>query len=305
MNAGPQRWGDYNAMVYNPFIPGPGGEGVFEEIEEITKGGVDETTNFEIMADLDTLPFFVGSTQGEAQQQGECLNVPNGQDCALTLTTPPSLQNGDVVIAALDMGGSFPNPPTPPDTSWVVVPIVNKGNATSMQQGVCGTAADLRTEYVFAHVYNSPTEIGSYRFTHLVEPYCSGNFKPEIEGALFAYRGGDNNLANLLLYGYPDALSQTITVGPSPAPSTDGTLLNIFNGGILDVPESQEYQQTFSAPTQTPFTAPETPRVNPPGPYFLTDVWIPTANTSLPLYSSTTTAPAIRNFGWQLFLREP
>ncbi len=112
-------------MVYDPFVVGPGGEGIFREIEEISKGGRDESTTWEALADLDSLPFFVSNSGTES----ECMVNP-GQQCGITFNAPAGLANGDVVIAFMDMGGSFQAPPTPPDSTWTSLQIANLGNAT-------------------------------------------------------------------------------------------------------------------------------------------------------------------------------
>jgi hypothetical protein len=151
----PVRWGDYNTMVFDPYAIPPGGEGSWWSVEEISQGGSDQSTNWEALADPTPLPYFINYSGGES----EC-NVSLGQDCTINLSTPAGLQNGDVVIATLDMGGNFKTPPKPPDSTWVVLPIANDSGADYLISGACSTG-DLVTGYVFAHVYGSSSEKGN------------------------------------------------------------------------------------------------------------------------------------------------
>ena len=227
---GPQRWGDYDTMVFDPYAVAFGMEGVFWQIEEISKGGVDESTTWEPLVDPTPPPHFVSWNYAEQ----EC-NFSPGQTCTAKFPTPAGLQNGDVVVVFADMGGSFPTPPTPPpDKTWVELPIANLGNATSMVIGACNVG-DLITAYAYAHVYGSSTETGTYDFKHVIEDFCNGQYRPEIEGFLVGYRGASSNLSSYVLYGYkdPNSIAQyALNIGPAPANSPgEGVLLNVFNGG--------------------------------------------------------------------------
>lgn len=179
--------------------------------------------------------------------------APAGQDCVVNVPVPSGVQNGDVVLAAITMGGYFPKPATPPDSTWMVLPISNLGNDTFMDQGSCNTGGyiDLQTEYVFAHVYNGET--GTYTFKHVNETYCNG-YSPQLEGDIFVYRGAITNLGNLLLYGFPDNYSDTIVVGSSTNPPVSpsvGTLVNVFySAGSPGDPT--EFQDDWALGTQTP-----------------------------------------------------
>ena len=142
-----QRWGDYMSTLWDPSVTStPSGEkGAFWTVQEYTNGGgPDQSTQWTELSD--PLPYFVSYSY----QEQECA-VGSGQTCTATLPTPAGLQNGDVVIAALTMGGTFPTPPSPPDSTWVTLPIANQGAALSMGQGSCNRG-DLATEYVYAHV---------------------------------------------------------------------------------------------------------------------------------------------------------
>jgi hypothetical protein len=241
---------------------------------------------------------------GYSENESEC-NVSLGTKCTLKLAAPAGLQNGDVVVATIDMGGPFPHPPTPPDSTWVSLPIANLGNALGMETGACASG-DLGTEYVLAHVYGSSTETGTYKFKHVIQKFCATPtyyYKPELEGAVFGYRGASATLSNYVLYGYPATTeSATVTVGPAPASSpSEGILLNIFFGGNYETPESNEQNFTFGDLTGTPAATAETPPW-PGGPYYLADVGIPDSGTTLGQYSITNAVGVFQLFGWQLFV---
>jgi hypothetical protein len=281
------RWGDYDTMIYDPSAIGPGGEGVFWQIEEISKGRADESTTWNALSDLDSLPYFVSNSGNES----ECIVNP-GDQCGVTVNAPAGLVSGDVVIAFLDMSGSFPTPPTPPD-GWTSLPIANMGNATSMVSGRFSANPDLVTLYAYVHVYGSSSEGGTCHFHHLFENTCNGNH-PELGGFLMGYRSASNNVATYALYGYPAAAATaTVTVGPATvggvqvtSPS-DGTLLNVFNGLGFDI-ESSEFGTTFSNLTGTPTATNETPVPSgQTGDYFLADVGIAAAGRPLAQYSVT------------------
>ena len=87
------------------------------------------------------------------------------------------------------------------------------------------------TEYAYAHVYGTSSETGTYHFKHVLENICSNTVRPELSGFLAAYRAAATNLANLVLFGYPENGSQGVLTD-SPASSnmlSEGKLLNVFN----------------------------------------------------------------------------
>jgi hypothetical protein len=297
----PQRWGDYMSTVWDPVGGSNGEKSTFWTVQELTLGGSNEGTHWDQL--IDPGPAFAFYSARES----EC-NVSPGQKCTLTLSTSglgPVV--GDVVIATLEMGGSFPTPPTPPDSTWVSLPIANQSGATSMTQGTCG-GGDIATEYVFAHVYGASTESGTYNFKHVVQNFCNGSFAPELLGDLFVYRGANAAPGTYVLYGYPaSTISLTSTVGPAPvAAPSGGTLLNIFECPTPEVPDSNEFNVTFTLPTGSPTVTAETPLSNPGGVELLADLAVPSAGTALGQYSTTCSGGAVpaHNFGWQLFLPE-
>jgi hypothetical protein len=298
---GPQRWGDYDTMVFDPSAVAFGLEGVFWQVEEISKGGTDQSTTWEPLLDPTPPPHFVSYSGGES----EC-NVSLGQNCAINLSTPAGLQNGDVVIATLDMGGNFKTPPKPPDSTWVVLPIANDSGANYLISGACSTA-DLVTGYVFAHVYGSSSETGTYKFTHVVESYCNGKFLPEIEGKLFGYRAASTDTGQYALYGYADSGTgdSDVSVGPAPAnSSSEGTLLNIFYAAGPEEEGSEPGVSFFAPITGAPAANAETPFIPTEPAYLLADLAIPASGDPLEQYSVDTCCSPFAAFGWQLFLPE-
>lgn len=53
-------WGDFSTMIYDPNATAPGGLGSWWSVEETTKGGADQTTNWYALADPNPLPLFNG-----------------------------------------------------------------------------------------------------------------------------------------------------------------------------------------------------------------------------------------------------
>jgi len=293
-----QRWGDYDSMNWDPNQPGLGsGLSGLWSVLEFTQGGTDQST---VWTPLPAgPPYLVGYSSGEA----EC-NVGFGNTCTAKLPAPGGLQNGDVVVAFLYMGGSFVTPPKPPDSTWVELPIANMAGAVSMQQGACNTG-DLTTEYAYAHVYGSSTETGTYDFKHVIFTFCNGA-NPEIEGFLAGYRGVSTNINTYLLSGNPAAAAgATVTVGPEPGKSSSpGILINVFESGGSESPESSEGGAGFVAGSLigSPPAATETSMNTPPAGYLLADVGIPSANYRFTQYSATSNLSEFHLWGWQLFM---
>jgi hypothetical protein len=301
----PQRWGDYMSTVWDPVGGSNGEKSTFWTVQELTSGMSNEGTHWDQL--VDPGPAFMSYSASES----ECAGVSPGQNCTLSLTAPQNPQippiNGDVVIATLAMGGNFPTPPTPPDSTWVSLPIANQSGATSMQSGTC-SLGDIATEYVFAHVYGASQETGTYSFKHVIQTYCNGTFKPELFGELFVYRGVNPAASAYVLNGYAASTpSLTSSVGPAPASAPSaGTLLNIFACFTLDSPETSEFNVTFTVPTGSPTASAETPLSNPGGIELLADLAVPSAGTAIGQYSTMCSGGAVaaHTFGWQLFMPE-
>jgi hypothetical protein len=297
----PTRWGDYMSTLWDPNLPAPAGSNGFWTVQEYSNGGGAQTgsnQSTQITELASPLPYYVSYSAHEQ----EC-NVGAGNTCTAKFTTPSGLKNGDIVIAFLDMGGSFQKPPAPPDKTWVELPIANEGNATSMVVGACGTH-DLGTAYAYAHVYGSSNETGTYKFNHVINYFCN-NVLPEIEGFVVGYRGASGSLNNYVLYGYQSS-SPTfhVVVGPAPANSpSDGVLLNVFYGSGSESPESGEGSTSFTLPGfGSPASAVETPLSGVISSYLLTDVGLPATGTAMNQYFSNSSVGQFDVFGWQVFV---
>jgi hypothetical protein len=292
----PVRWGDYNTMLFDPDATPPGSEGSWWSVEEISQGGSDQSTNWEALADPTPVPYFVSYSSTEA----ECAVSP-GQNCVVKIPAPAGLQNGDIVVAFLSMGGSFPTPPTPPDSTWITLPIANQGGSQSMEQGACKTG-DLGTEYAYAHVYDSSSETGTYDFKHVLENICSNTVRPELSGFLAGYRAAATNLANLVLFGYPDNISSEFVLTDGPASSNtlpEGELLNVFNCPGGESEGDEVGGRIENSLTGEPPAIPETSFGSTPQGYFLADVGV-AAGATLGQYGIT--CESTGTWGWQLFL---
>ncbi|HUY26495.1 MAG TPA: hypothetical protein VMV27_03660 [Candidatus Binataceae bacterium] len=302
----PTRWGDYMSTVWDPNLPAPAAGNGFWTAQEYSNGGGAQTgsnQSTQITALADPLPNYVSNSQNESECGGG-----NGSACVLKLTTPSGLQNGDVVLAFLDMGGNFPKPPAPPpDKTWTELPIANQSAATSMLVGSCATH-DLSTIYAYAHIYGSSTESGTYKFSHPIYYLCNNpSAYPELEGALFAYRGADPTAADYLVDGYASAQQTgTVTVGPAPSSSpSEGTLINVFDAGGSEGGEYYEGCGSLSGLTGSPIANWETLVAGSNiglACYEIADLGIPTAGTAINQYSANTTASQFHTFGWQVLL---
>jgi hypothetical protein len=289
------RWGDYNSMISDPSQPDPDGTlAGFWNVLEFTAGASDQET---VWAPIEKRnPFYFSYAFSEQ----EC-NVPFGSNCTANFAAPAA-DDGYVVIAAVTMGGSFKTPPTPPDSTWVSLPISNFSNDFDLMSGDC-SSGDLATHYVYAHVYGSSAETGTYQFKHLVYNFCNGSYKPELEGFLVSYGGANTNFASYALYGYlMGTKTNTVTVGPAPASAPGpGTLLNIFWSDGPELPEKSEDDTTFTAPTGA--TA-ETPLYSVTTDSLLADVPIPSSGATLQASTTTSSFSQFHPMGWQLFMSE-
>jgi len=294
----PTRWGDYMSTIWDQNLPAPAGSNGFWTVQEYSNGGgvqAGSNQSTQITELASPLPYYVSYSANEQ----EC-NVGVGNTCDAKFSAPAGLRKGDVVVAFLDMGGSFPKPPTPPD-SWTELPIANNANAVSMQVGSCG-AHDQTTIYAYAHLYGSSSETGTYDFKHVVESLCNGTGLPEIEGLIVGYRQADTNFGDYSLYGYTSVPGFTATVGPPGGTSpSEGALLNVFNGGGYET-ESSELTTVFSGLSGTPAATSEVPLSKVISAYTLADVGIPTSGAALGAYSITSNYGDAGLFGWQLFV---
>jgi hypothetical protein len=135
----PVRWGDYNTMLYDPDAIPPGGEGSWWSVEEISKGGSDESTNWEALADPTPLPYFVNWDPNEKDCAG------GGSTCKITAGPPYGVQAGDLILVALVLGEPANSNPHLPDSSWTLLPASNvTGNPTMIASGGCNGLARRR-----------------------------------------------------------------------------------------------------------------------------------------------------------------
>ncbi len=241
--------------------------------------------------------------------ESEC-NVGDGGTCKLKLPTPPGLKDGDVVLVFVAMAGKFEKPPAPPDNTWTELPLANQSGATSMVVGSCGTNDQL-TAYAYAHVYGSATESGTYKFTHVINYICNSNSLPDLAGSAFAYRAADPMAADYVVNGYSSAQQTgTVTLGPAPNSSpSDGTLINVFNGGGCEGGETYEQCGGLSGLTGSPLANWETlidglidGQTVGGGCFAAADVGIPATGTAMNQYSANDTINSFHTFGWQVLL---
>ncbi len=299
------RWGDYMSTIWDPNLPAPAASNGFWTAQEFSNGGGSQTgsnQSTQITELANPLPYYLDTSENESECGGG-----DGSTCKLKIAAPPDLKNGDVVLAFLDMGGKYSKPTAPPDSSWTDLPIGNQGGTTSMQVGSCATK-DLSSIFAYAHVYGSSTESGTYEFKHVISYICNNtNAYPEIEGALFAYRGADPTATDYVVDAYASE-APTITVGPAPNPSpSDGTLVNVFDplGFESGSPPADDTCSTLSGLTGSPLANWETV---PGGAEFLgacyadADAGVPAAGTSINQYSATTSGNGYHTFGWQVLL---
>ncbi|MGH7933128.1 MAG: hypothetical protein ACREQN_08150, partial [Candidatus Binataceae bacterium] len=145
-NDSPQRWGDYNTMAFDPNATGPSKEGSFWQIEEISKGGADESTMWAALAD--PLPFFVGSNFAES----EC-SAGIGYNCTVTINAPSNVQNGDVLLVSLGMGESAGSHLPKLPAGWSLLPASNLSGAQRIFSH--DSCSRYFASWLVAHVYGS------------------------------------------------------------------------------------------------------------------------------------------------------
>jgi hypothetical protein len=300
------RWGDYISTIWDPNLPAPASSNGFWTAQEYSNGGGSQTGSnqaTQITELANPLPYYVSQGGGEA----EC-NVGDGGTCKLTLSTPPSLKNGDVVLVFLLIAGKYSKPPAPPDSTWTELPIADQGGATDMVVGSCATK-DLLTTYAYAHVYGSSTEGGTYEFKHVVDYWCGTTQVGELAGSAFAYRGADTTAADYVVNAYAAAQpTGTITVGPAPNPSpSDGTLISVFQplGFESGKPPADDSCGSVSGLTGSPLANWETligGQDFSAGCFAAADVGIPTSGTAMNQYSATSSIRGYHTFGWQVLL---
>jgi len=197
---------------------------------------------------------FIGSQNVETEGCGTnfCLDT-------LTIAAPAGVQNGDVLVAALDSSDGYSTAPTLP-TGWTILPIVNRGNAKELlsYDGV----GDYEAEWMLAYKYGTVSpDPGVYNFAVVDSP------SSETGALLLGYRGASTNFSSYAAYGYPfTGLFTSASAGPITPPANT-QLIGLFHAG------SDECSGFDCAPSQfTP--AAGYPPLNPETPLS----WSPTAN---------------------------
>jgi hypothetical protein len=263
---GPQRWGDYTTMIYDANAIPSGGEGSWWSVEEISKGGSDESTNWEALADPTPLPYFVGynvpvSTENGVVGEDECSNG-SGFNCNLAYTAPAGSQFGDLFVATIYIGEATDAAHLTLPTGWT---------ALKDQFGTRGLISSdsigSDTSFVALYVYGSqPNDTGTYKLK--IDPKTNG---PEVIGFMVAYRGASANIpGNYVLNGNPGSGSGNIvtTNKLSPnnnnSPAGESTLLYLFDEDCLTSgAEDPDAYPPFSSPSgpshkltsESPFTS--------------------------------------------------
>jgi len=255
-----------------------------------------------------TTPYFIGATDlvpGSSDPgESECPNGA-GNPCTLTLKAPSNVQSGDVLIVALDEGGAETNLPTVP-RGWSIQPIANQGKVKALQDADgCGF---VTTEWIITHQYQSG-ESNTYNFTLpsiQILSTCQGDYLPELDGSLFAYRAAGANFGNYIVNGFPvnaDVSSSTISAFTSTASSVGKTLLNLFNGFNSENLESNgEDVITFTSPAGAPTLVNETP-LSGSGQFLAGDVPVLSSGTKFGKYSTSwTTSVTGPAYAWQILV---
>jgi hypothetical protein len=245
--AGPQRWGDYNTMIYDPFINGPGGEGDFWQVEEISKGGADESTTWNALADPTPLPYFMGATEAESECAGGA-----GSTCKVTVTAPAGVQDGDLLLVKLDLDQSASNAPALPDSGWSLLTASNISGSPKKITATCCSGA-VFTSWLAAHTYTSG-DSGSYTFKHYIS--VTGE---EFGAFLVDYRAASTNPSSLVSDGFSqDGLHSTFKIGPVTPPGGTELVAMVFGNAGCETPESaEENSAAYAAPEGTPTLSPE------------------------------------------------
>ena len=300
---GPQRWGDYNTMVYDPSEIGPGGEGSFWQIEETSNGGADQSTTWFALADPTPLPSFVGSSipTGAGGQVGEaeCVNA-----CSLTYTPPANPQLGDVFIATILLGGnaSSSNISLPP--GWTLLHLKNLSNATALRSS---DATGSETGFVAVYVYGSQGLPDPGTYTVGITPTTGG----EADGFLVSYRGASTTTTNYLLYGKGATSDNnaitTLKLSPTNGDSPPGetTLLDLFSLNCIHTGGEDAVQYApFSAISGSPAVTRETP-LNSQNGFLAADAPVLQSGKTFGAYQ-TSVACGVANLpmAWQLVITE-
>jgi hypothetical protein len=244
---GPQHWGDYNTMIYDPREKGPDGESSFWQVEEISKGGSDQSTTWEALGDPTPLPFFVPG--GSDNHESECAN----NTCGVKATIPSAagVQNGDLILVALVAGEATTNKPGLPDTTWT---LMHASNITGSPNHISVTDTHItNTSWLAAHIYGTSAESGSYVFTQSLGNAEQGAF-------MVIYRNASPNLSSYIAYAFKRGGDNSSFNMAAVSPPGGSQLVAIaFADASCELPETTEPNGvTFASPSGVPGLTPET-----------------------------------------------
>ncbi len=287
----PERWGDYNTMVYDSNAMGPNGEPVFWSTEEITCSSLfqsspnincpsgqtisaDESTSW--VALEDPLPWFVGSPN---PAESECPSG-TGYNCSVTISPPPGVQQGDVLLTTLLMAQTSTTLPTLP-SGWTLLPASNITNSPQQitSEDNCEVAD---SSWLAMHVYGT-NEPSSYKFTHYDKggyDSCLGAYYVSEFGAFMAvYRGGGQNTGNCTAYGFTQNSDSSSFSTIAITPPAENELATVFAADFGTETEKYEPGLTFDPPTGSPTLDVETALTPSTFPFLDADVGVPEGST--------------------------
>lgn len=311
----PQRWGDYNSLIYDPNAIGPGGEGGFWAVEEISCSslstalclnppGTDEATSW--VALQDPAPFFVGTSENETEARTSC----SPATIQTSVSPPPGVQNGDVIIAILEAGVSGGTPGLPP--GWRLLNMV-QGTTSLNSMDTLGACGAYEISWIAVHVYSTSDQV-PYNFSFQTTPVtdsCNTNlcFTGESITYLNAYRFAGTDFTKYGAYGYANHYpSTTSSTGPITV-LEDRKVLTVFSG-TGDSDETGECER-FSTPTGSPTLTVETtftPNCTLPS-FLSADVWNKVHEALIGGYSEAPGSIQILGSAplpaWQVVIPEP
>lgn len=159
---------------------------------------------------------------GYSNTESEC---PGGGKCYLSITPPAGVQQGDVLLVAMEAASATQYVPNLP-YGWNALPFQNQGGSQNFNS--YDIAGNKETGWLLTHVYGSAgAEPGQYWFS---EPLVSPG---ELTGLMLAYRGvGTPDAASFLAKGNGATASDntTVTTGKMTAVA-DEKLVTVFGDG--------------------------------------------------------------------------
>jgi hypothetical protein len=210
---GPQRWGDYNTMVLDPFAIGPNGQPISWEVEEISAGGRDESTTWEALQGI-MPPVAPISWAYYTELEGF-----TGSSYSMPVNYPPALQNGDTLVAFVTSIGngnvaihvaSDITPPAP----WSLV----SGAAFTSIWNSANSYLNTTNHWVFTRQISGVYPVPASGYDSFIENNGSPN--EELQSDTFSYRYAGTGVSAAANYSVTDT---TGFEAPSITPSTYGS----------------------------------------------------------------------------------